>query len=251
MRAILLILALAASALAAAAQAPGSAPDAAAEADARPGPTLTYYAGMPARLTMDRDGQGGNPFASALVKVLEDPGVTLAEFGGRLAAWTFRYAGGWQSPDLPRALPPIDFRFGEAGGRRLALVLVNSDYSAAGATSLPGARHDADRVPAALGRAGFETTRVLDASAEEVRRALAEFSRASADAEAALIYIGGHGVQHKRVVYWLMGDYPEPRSAAPLATHAFAVPELAKAARARTVNLVLYAACRDDPFHAD
>ena len=72
-------------------------------------------------------------------------------------------------------------------------------------------------------------------------------SEASAAADASLIYIGGHGVQHKRVVYWMMGDYPE-QDAKWLPTHAISVDEIGRAGKAKGVNLVLYASCRDDPF---
>jgi hypothetical protein len=88
---------------------------------------------------------------------------------------------------------------------------------------------------------------VLDKSADEARKAMAEFSARSAEADASLIYIGGHGVQHKRVVYWMMGDYPA-QDAKWLPTHAISVDEIGRAGHAKGVNLVLYASCRDDPF---
>ena len=53
-------------------------------APAVPSP-LFYYAGQPGRLTQDRDRQGGNPFASALVEVLRKEPETLQDFTARLA----------------------------------------------------------------------------------------------------------------------------------------------------------------------
>ena len=148
--------------------------------------------------------------------------------------------------DYPRVLPEPKRRL-DKGETRVALVLVNADYSKSDAYSLPGAAHDAKRVPAALNEAGYQTMLVLDANAEEARAALAEFALASEGADNAIIYIGGHGAQHQRSVYWMMGDFPA-QDAKWLPTHAIPVNEIAKAGRARSLNLVLYASCRDDPF---
>jgi hypothetical protein len=204
-----------------------------------------FYAGQPGRLTQDRDRQGGNPFASALVEVLRQKPETLKDFTALLAASNARHSGGWQQLQFPKTLP--NWRLaGE--GKRVALVLINADYSKSnGVYSLPGAAFDAQRIPKALIDAGFDTTVVADANAETARKAMRAFSEKSTGADAALIYVGGHGIQHKRVVYWMMGDYPE-QDAKWLPTHAFSLDEIGKAARARSVNLVLYASCRDDPF---
>ncbi len=210
-----------------------------------PGP-LFYYAGQPGRLTQDRDKLGGNPFASALVEVLKGEPETLQDFTLRLSAANARHSGGWQQMQFPRKLPSWKLR--AEGERRIALVLINADYSKTnGVYSLPGAAFDARRVPEALTAAGFEVTLVLDANAEQARGEIAEFAKLSETADASLIYIGGHGIQHKRVVYWMMGDYPE-QNPKWLPTHAIPVEEIGKAGRARNVNLVLYASCRDDPF---
>ncbi len=213
-----------------------------------PAEPLFYYAGQAGRLTQDRDRQGGNPFASALVEVLKQTPITLADFGGRLAAANAKHSGGWQQLQMPRKLSDPKWRLGSEGQKRVALVLINADYSKSGGVySLPGAAFDANRLPAALREAGFETTLVLDNDAKGARKALAEFAMQSAAADASLIYVGGHGIQHRRTVYWMMGEYPG-QDAKWLPTHALSLDEIAKAGRARAVNLVLYASCRDDPF---
>ena len=213
-----------------------------------PAKPLFYYAGAAGRLTQDRDRQGGNPFASALVDVLKQKPLTLADFGGRMAAANARYSGGWHQLQFPKTPPNPKWRFDAAGEKRVALVLINADYSKSpGVYSLPGAAFDARRVPKALVEAGFETLVVLDKDGEAARRALADFAELSERADASLIYVGGHGVQHGRAVYWMMGDYPE-RDEKWLATHAISLDEIGRAGRARSVNLVLYASCRDDPF---
>jgi hypothetical protein len=209
---------------------------------------LFYYAGQAGRLTQDRDRQGGNPFASALVEVLNQHPLTLEDFGGRLAAANSRYSGGWHQLQKPRKLPDSKWRLDDESQKRVALVLINADYSKSGGVlSLPGARFDVKRVPAALREAGFETTVVFDQNAEGARKAIAEFAALSETAEASLIYVGGHGIQYRRTVYWMMGDYPE-QDAKWLPTHAISLDEIGKAGKAKTANLVLYASCRDDPF---
>jgi Caspase domain len=229
-----------------AALAASSASSALAQTSAAPPPALIYYAGQAGRLTSDRSSQGGNPFASALCEVIAQRPLTLETFTRRMAEANQIHSRGWQMMDYPRTLPEPKRRL-DRGETRLALVLINADYSKSNAYSLPGAAHDAKRVPEALVAAGYQTTLVLDASAGEARAALAEFAAASGSADNALIYLGGHGAQHQRTVYWMMGDFPE-QDAKWLPTHAIPVSEIARAGRARSLNLVLYASCRDDPF---
>ena len=214
-------------------------------ASAVPAP-LIYYAGQAGRLTSDRDGQGGNPFASALVEVIAQKPLTLARFTERLAFENSIKSQGWQQMDYPRVLPTPKVRL-DRGDKRVALVLINSDYSKSDAYSLPGARFDAKRVPEALTAAGFATTLVLDVDAASGRKALEAFKALSENADLALVYIGGHGAQRSRDVYWLMGDFPG-QDAKWLDDYAITVSEIATSAKARELNLVLYASCRDNPF---
>ncbi len=229
-----------------AALAASAAPPALAQAGAAPSPALIYYAGQAGRLTTDRDRLGGNPFASAVCEIIGQRPLTLETFTRRLAEANQIHSLGWQMLDYPRNLPDPRRRL-DTGEKRLALVLINADYSKSGTYSLRGAAFDAKRIPAALNAAGYETTLALDNTIDAARLALADFAVRSETADTAIIYVGGHGAQHKRTVYWLMGDYPE-QDAKWLATHAIPVDEIARAGRARTLNLVLYASCRDDPF---
>ena len=207
---------------------------------------LIYYAGQAGRLTSDRSSDGGNPFASALCEVILQRPLTLETFTRKLAIANQIHSRGWQMMDYPRVLPDAKRRL-DRGEKRIALVLINADYSKSDAYSLPGAARDAKRVPEALTEAGYETTLVLDRDAAGARRALDDFARASEAADNAIIYVGGHGMQRVKTVYWMMGDFPE-RNAKWLDTHAIAVNEIATAGRASVLNLVLYASCRDDPF---
>lgn len=207
---------------------------------------LIYYAGQAGRLTSDRDRTGGNPFATAFCEVIAIKPLTLKKFTEQLAYYNAIRSMGWQQMDYPRELPAPKRRL-DKDVDRVALVLINADYSKSDAYSLPGARFDAKRVPEALQAAGFETTLVLDAGAADARLKLEEFARRSERAETSIVYIGGHGAQRGREVYWLAGDFPD-QDAKWLGEHAIRVAEIAQAARARELNLVLYASCRDNPF---
>jgi hypothetical protein len=210
-----------------------------AQTAAAPPLPLFYYAGQAGRLTQDRDRQGGNPFASALVEVLQHHPLTLEDFGGRLAAANAKYSNGWHQLQKPRKLSDPKWRLDDETQKRVALVLINADYSkSAGVYSLPGARFDVQRVPKALIDAGFETLVVFDKDAGAARRALADFARLSQGADASLIYVGGHGIQYRRTVYWMMGDYPE-QDPKWLPTHAISLDEIGNAGKAKTANLVL------------
>ncbi|HEY7799057.1 MAG TPA: hypothetical protein VIA80_09855, partial [Hyphomonadaceae bacterium] len=76
---------------------------------------LFYYAGQAGRLTQDRDRQGGNPFASALVEVLQHHPLTLEDFGGRLAAANAKYSNGWHQLQKPRKLLDPKWRLDDDG----------------------------------------------------------------------------------------------------------------------------------------
>jgi len=186
---------------------------------------LFYYAGQAGRLTSDRDRLGGNPFASALCEVLPDLPMSLETFGSRMALANSLHSRGWQNIQMPRKLPDPRLRLGADAQTRMALVLINSDYSKSDAYSLPGARFDAQRVPQALEQAGFRTRLMLDAGVAAAREAMTVFAAETTEADVSLVYVGGHGLQRKRTVYWMMGDYPE-RDPKWLSTHAIALDEI-------------------------
>jgi hypothetical protein len=188
------------------------------------------------RLTQDRDREGGNPFASALVEVLKAGPATLGDFTGALAASNARHSGGWQQLQFPKKLP--HWRMGAAGEeKRVALVLINADYSkSSGVYSLPGAAFDAQRVPEALRKAGFEGDTVLDANAEAARKAIAAFAAPRRERTPRLSMSAGTA-SSRRVVYWMMGDYPEAGFEM-AADSRYRWTKDRQAGRARDVNLV-------------
>lgn len=212
--------------------------------------TLVFHASQSGHQTLDEGEGGGNPFASALIELLARPALNVAELPAALRDLTARNSGNFQSADVPAAgaldatplVPPA------AGQRRVALVMVVSDYARSGAQSLPGAKHDADRVAIALRGAGFDTHLAVDLGLRGMHDKLADFARRSRDADAAVIYTTGHGVEVGGTVYLLPGDYPIAARDKALRQHALPLPEIARAPAAKATNLVFYGGCRDNPF---
>lgn len=212
---------------------------------------LVFHATSSGKQTLDQGEGGGNPFASALIDILRRPTVKLGELPAALRDLTHEKSRGFQTADVPVA--PIASRWqvlpSASGERRIALVLIVSDYSrSGGAPSLPGARHDGERVRAALEAAGFATRLELDLDADGMQRTLAQFSAASEHADAAAIYTTGHGVERAGVVYLIPGDYPIAQRNGALATRAVPLSDIRSSLKARHVNLLFYGGCRDDPL---
>ncbi len=160
--------------------------------------TMIFHATESGKQALDQGEGGGNPFASALVEVLRRPRADLTDLGSELKRLTLQKSGGFQSADAPVSRPrtPWSILPARVGERRRALVLVVSDYSrSGGAQSLPGAKHDAERVAEALKQAGFVTNVALDLSLSEMQARLARFAQESKTQDASIIYTTGHGVR--------------------------------------------------------
>ena len=76
---------------------------------------------------------------------------------------------------------------------RVALVVGMADYETVAA--LDNTLNDAIGVSETLASIGFEVTTLLDASGEEFRTGVDEFSFRAETADLALIYFAGHGVE--------------------------------------------------------
>jgi hypothetical protein len=220
------------------------------------GDALLFHATTAGQQTLDQGEGGGNPFASSLIELLQRPRVALSELSSAIRALTSSKSRGFQSPDVPTTSTRPDWLLvpPKPGERRIALVLIVSDYVRSArvpenaAPSLPGARHDAQRIAAALAKAGFTTEIALDLPASDMRRKLAEFSERSKTQDAAVIYTTGHGVEVGGQLYLLPGDYPVEQRNAALERRAILISDIAEAPRAAIANLVFYGGCRDNPF---
>ncbi|HEX4953150.1 MAG TPA: caspase family protein [Thermoanaerobaculia bacterium] len=205
-----------------------------------------FYGSQSGRSTLDQGEGGGNPFASALIELLERPLLTYAELQADLLTLTREKSRGFQTPDGPTAPDSSQWRLKPVptSAKRVALVFVYSNYRAAGVTSLPGAERDLERVTAALRKAGFEVKDHANPSRDDLRKALETLSRRSEDAEAAVIYLTGHGFEHDGQVYLMPNDYPfsaGPNRLPELAVH---VPSLSTYLKSASANLVFFGGCR-------
>lgn len=212
---------------------------------------IYLYASQSGQRTLDRGEGGGNPFASALVELLNREALNFDSFRTELIELTDRKSRGFQRPEIqgPSSMHRWQFLPKPENETRVALVLVFSDYTASGgASSLPGAKHDAQRVAEALNKAGFKVETVLDPDRAKMEAALKQLSTQSATADVGVIYTTGHGVEVERVTYLLPGDYPVEQRVAVLKDRAVRVTVLGSALRARRANLVFYGGCRDNPF---
>lgn len=207
------------------------------------------YATASGGTTIDRDSEGGNPFATALIELSASPQLQIADFAMRLRERTMEISGGHQSPEWVGAEPTVDWRLSEPQigktCRRVALVLIVSDYEYDSA-DLAGAAWDELRISAMLARNGFSVTQGVGSSRTEILQSLQAFREVSRDSDFSIIYSTGHGREAQNIVYLLPGDYPIECGFKPaeLARSGVSVSMLADACAARTLNLVFFAGCR-------
>ena len=79
--------------------------------------------------------------------------------------------------------------------RRVALVIGNANYASTPALANP--RNDAEDIAGLLRELGFEVQLELDIDKRGMDMAFARFARAAQDADAALFYYAGHGIQRE------------------------------------------------------
>ncbi|HZY67792.1 MAG TPA: caspase family protein, partial [Devosia sp.] len=132
--------------------------------------------------------------------------------------------------------------------RGVALVIGEGEYEAL--TPLANPERDARAMDDLLDDLGFDVTRVLDGDADELREEIAEFVEDAADADVALVYYSGHGVELGGSNYLVPVD---AALASPDEAGRNLVPVdglLDELARTVPVTIVLLDACRTSPFPA-
>ncbi|WP_439403178.1 caspase family protein [Bradyrhizobium sp. DASA03068] len=131
--------------------------------------------------------------------------------------------------------------------RRVALVMGNSAYKNVARLANPA--NDAALVGGMFKTAGFDTVDVrLDLNGSEMRRALRDFGGKARDAEVAVVYYAGHGIELDGVNYLIPTD-------ATLETDSDVLDETIALDRAlfavepaKQLRLIILDACRDNPF---
>lgn len=131
--------------------------------------------------------------------------------------------------------------------RRVALVVGNSNYSAVPQLANPA--RDAEAVARMFKQAGFETIEAhLDVGNLDFKRAIRRFEDTAMDADIAVLYYAGHGIEIGGTNYLipidarLASDRDAPDEAIPLERLVLA------ADGAKKLRVIILDACRDNPF---
>ena len=131
--------------------------------------------------------------------------------------------------------------------KRVALVIGNGDYGSAGKLANP--TRDASAIEALLQGAGFDVVDAKrDLGAVAMRRALRNFSDRVRDADIALVFYAGHGIEVNGINYLLPVDAKLERD---IDVEDETVPldrVIQILAQAKRLRLVILDACRDNPF---
>jgi tetratricopeptide (TPR) repeat protein len=156
------------------------------------------------------------------------------------------------SPDsipTPTVSAPAPVAAAAGQGRRVALVIGNAAYRNANALTNP--EHDAEVVAASLRAIGFDTVTLLeDGTRDKMLASLRAFSAQAAQADWALVYYSGHGMEVFGTNYLIPVD-------AKLAIDRDVSGEtvsldqvMASIDGAKKLKMVLLDACRTNPFLA-
>src|ERR1700726_4573300 len=131
--------------------------------------------------------------------------------------------------------------------KRVALVLGNSAYK--NAPPLPNPVNGGAVIAATLKNAGFDVVDSRsDLPALEMRRALRDFADRARDADIAVIYYAGHGMEVDGTNYLIPVDAKLERDT-DVYDEALSLDRLLVAAEpAKQLQLVILDACRDNPF---
>ncbi|NEU97198.1 caspase family protein [Bradyrhizobium uaiense] len=131
--------------------------------------------------------------------------------------------------------------------KRVALVLGNSAYR--NSAPLTNPVNDASVMAVTLKNAGFDVVDFRkDLPAVETRRALREFADLARDADIALVYYAGHGIEVDGANYLIPVDAKLERDT-DVYDEAFSLDRILVAIEpARKLRLVILDACRDNPF---
>jgi uncharacterized caspase-like protein len=131
--------------------------------------------------------------------------------------------------------------------KRIALIIGNSTYQ--NVAKLDNAVNDAVAVTAMFKSAGFDNVESrLNLTASELRKTLREFGNRSRDADMAVVYYAGHGIELDGINYLIPIDATLETDAdvldetLPLDRVLFAVEP------AKQLRLIILDACRDNPF---
>src|SRR5215467_10343759 len=131
--------------------------------------------------------------------------------------------------------------------RRVALVMGNSTYKAAGLT-LANPRSDAEDISAALKGLGFEVVTTIDATKRGMDLALQQFARLATSSDSALFFYAGHAMQFQGRNF-LMPTDAELEDEVSIRYQMVGLEDVRAALdRTRGVRIMILDACRNNPL---
>jgi Caspase domain len=129
---------------------------------------------------------------------------------------------------------------------RVALVVGNGVYQHA--PEIPNPPHDAADVAAAFLRPGFSVRLVTDGTYDTMRRALVEFNRKAREADMAVVFFAGHGMEVGGE-NWLIPVDAELKTDSDMDEEAISLRAIILiVSNASKLGLVMLDACRNNPF---
>lgn len=140
------------------------------------------------------------------------------------------------------------FRIGVAlADKRVALVIGNSNYQ--NVPKLPNPAADASAMAQMFKDAGFSSVDMqIDVTNLEYKRAIRRFEDRAADADIAVVFYAGHGIELRGINYMIPVDakLADERDAPDEAIVLDRIVEAAEGAKG--LRLIIIDACRDNPF---
>lgn len=131
--------------------------------------------------------------------------------------------------------------------KRVALVLGISDYQHV--AKLPNPSNDATAMAELFRKSGFDVVETKrDVGIADLRRAIGDFSDKAQDADVAVVFFAGHGIEVDGTNYRVPADAKLARDF-DIEDEALSLDRLLKAIEpAKRLRLVMLDACRDNPF---
>ncbi len=135
-------------------------------------------------------------------------------------------------------------------GDRVALVIGNSNYSPESRwTPLPNAARDAEHIAELLahparGEAQFEVELVTDGTLDEIIDALTAFGDRAANADVAIVYFAGHGIEYGLQNYIVPVDAPASLSPDTINAYYINMAAIVAAAETQGFSIFFLDACR-------
>jgi uncharacterized caspase-like protein len=129
--------------------------------------------------------------------------------------------------------------------KRVALVIGNSAYAIA---PLANPRNDADDMTAALKRLNFDVTEAKDLTVSQFDRAIDAFEGAARNADVALFFFSGHGVQVDKRGYLAPIDVKAESESSALRELVAIQEVVSRIENTAKVSVIVLDACRDSPL---